>query len=148
MFQSRKNLGYTAEDHAAFQRRPPTTLASWKRDGQADDEIIRKFNNILPKPSIEEVRQIKRKDVYSFRAESVMQLEQFEWFCNRAGRPLSISSRKDEGGPKIDVEIETHASIGLIQLYMRKVSTENLMLKTLKQCRLSENNFEDSVAVS
>ena len=77
-----------------------------------------------------------------------MQLEQFEWFCSRAGRPLSISSRKYDEGPKLDVEIETHASIGLVQLFMRKVSTENLMLRTLKQCRLSENNFEDSVAVS
>lgn len=148
MYQSRKNLGYTAEDHAAFQRRPPTTLASWKRDRQADDEIIRKVNDVLPEPLIEEARQIKRKDVFSFRVEDAMQLEQFEWFCKRAGRPLSISSRKDEEGPNLDVEIETHASIGLVQLFMRKVSTENLMLRTLKQCRLSENNFEDSVAVS
>lgn len=156
MHHSRKNLGYTAEDHAAFHRRPSATLASWKRDAHSDDEIIRKFAsehktnrniaNVLPDPSIKEVMEIKKKDIFSFRAESALQLEQLEWFCKRAGRALSISSKRYEGSSTVDVEIETHATIGSLQFFMRQVNMENLMLRTLKQCRLAENHFEESPA--
>ena len=40
MYLSSKNTTIADADRAAMRRRPPVTLASWKRDAQADDDIV------------------------------------------------------------------------------------------------------------
>lgn len=46
MFRSPTSSTLTDADRAAMRRRPPVTLASWKRDAQADDDIVIKSKAI------------------------------------------------------------------------------------------------------
>lgn len=48
MSRSPKSSTLTDADRAAMRRRPPVTLASWKRDAQADDDIVIKSNKNHP----------------------------------------------------------------------------------------------------
>lgn len=46
MYRSSTSTTITDADRAAMRRRSPVTLASWKRDAQADDDILNRSKTI------------------------------------------------------------------------------------------------------
>lgn len=85
--------------------------------------------------------------IYSFRAECLDDIKEFQRQCVVAG--LAISMRVKTGilnmpEPPSDPEVEMESAVSLetLQGVMRQVVDGHVMLQTLRACPLSDNTLE------
>lgn len=79
---------------------------------------------------------------FSFRAECEHDVAQFKTACESAGITLSLDQHPDGDFPDVEVELEASVSLELLRNVMRGMVDSHVMLQTLRQCRLKDNNLE------
>lgn len=79
--------------------------------------------------------------IFSFRAECLVDVQRFKAQCEKLGL-ASILSAREGVAPDVGVEMETAASLEIIQDVMRSVVDGHVMRQTLRECPLSENSLE------
>ncbi len=84
-------------------------------------------------------------NIFSFRAESLPDVSEFQKLCHAAGLALTWHEQPYISYPDTAVEVHTDASLQTLQGLMRRVEDGHVMLQTLRQCPLSENSFERDV---
>lgn len=79
---------------------------------------------------------------FSFRAECPAEVIEFERACALAKIRTSLVKRPDGTYPDVEVELETPAGIDALRDVMRSIVNGHVMLQTLRECRLKDNNLE------